>query len=178
MIDPSVPAGNSLKYIFMPNETKLQSACFGAGCFWGVEELFRQVPGVVETAVGFMGGTKKDPSYDNVCSEDTGHAEVVYLKYDPSKVSYEKLLKLFWDNHNPTTMNRQGPDYGSQYRSVIFFYTPEQEQVARASKSDLEVSDKYPNMIVTQIVPAEPFYRAEEYHQQYLKKRGVGTCHV
>ncbi len=162
----------------MENSIKSQEATFGAGCFWGVEELFRVIPGVVETAAGFMGGTKKNPSYENVCSDDTGHAEVVHITYDPSRVSYEQLLKLFWENHNPTTMNRQGPDYGSQYRSVIFFYTPEQEQVARASKEMMDKSGKFKNPIVTQIVPAEPFYRAEEYHQQYLHKRGLGTCHV
>ncbi len=162
----------------MDNSMKLQEATFGAGCFWGVEELFREVPGVVETAVGFMGGAMKKPSYENVCSNDTGHAEVVNIKYDPGKVTYEKLLGLFWDNHNPTTMNRQGPDVGDQYRSVIFYYSPEQAEAAKASKLALEKSEKFKNPVVTQIVPAEEFFRAEEYHQQYLHKRGLGTCHI
>ncbi len=151
-------------------------ATFGAGCFWGVEERFRQIPGVLETAVGYMGGTVKDPTYHQVCDDATGHAEVVHLSFDPSMVSYDQLLKVFWDNHNPTTLNRQGPDVGTQYRSVIFTYSDEQRARALVSKEELEASGKWKNPIVTVIVPAESFYRAEEYHQKYLLKNG-GVCH-
>ncbi|PTX49623.1 peptide-methionine (S)-S-oxide reductase [Melghirimyces profundicolus] len=153
-------------------------ATFGAGCFWGVEELFRKVDGVTSTAVGYMGGTKENPTYEEVCTNRTGHAEVVDLEYDPSVVSYEELLQIFWDNHNPTTLNRQGPDIGSQYRSVIFYHTPEQKEIAEKSKKELEASGKWKDPIVTQIEPAGPFYRAEEYHQRYLQKRGQSSCHI
>jgi peptide-methionine (S)-S-oxide reductase len=155
----------------------MEKATFGAGCFWGVEAAFMQVPGVIETAVGFMGGRTQNPSYKQVCYEDTGHAEVVHLTYDPSKVKYDQLLEVFWSNHDPTQLNRQGPDVGDQYRSVIFFHTPEQEAAARASKEWLEKSGRFRRSIVTQIVPATEFYRAEEYHQKYLQKRGMGACH-
>jgi peptide-methionine (S)-S-oxide reductase len=155
-----------------------QLATFGAGCFWGVEELYRKIPGVIETAVGYMGGTTERPTYEDVCSDSTGHAEVVQVIYDPEKVSYEKLLDLFWTNHNPTTMNRQGPDVGTQYRSAIFFHSPEQEQIAQRSKADLEASKKWSIPIVTEIVPAKTFWKAEEYHQQYLSKRGEASCHI
>ncbi len=157
---------------------EMQKASFGAGCFWGVEATFRRLPGVVSTQVGFMGGTLKNPSYKDVCIDRTGHAEVVEVTYDHSKVSYEELLKVFWENHDPTTLNRQGPDYGTQYRSVIFFQTPEQEAAARASKDQLERAGVYKRPIVTQIVPASEFWRAEEYHQQYLEKRGLAHCHI
>lgn len=160
------------------NDTNLQTATFGAGCFWGVEELYRKTPGVVETAVGYMGGNLENPTYEDVCDDSTGHAEVVQVKYDPEKVSYDDLLKLFWENHNPTTANQQGPDFGSQYRSVIFYHTPEQKAAAEASKEALQGSRRYERPIVTEIVPAAPFYRAEEYHQQYLAKRGLNTCHI
>lgn len=156
----------------MPTE----QAAFGAGCFWGVEELYRQIPGVLETAVGYMGGATENPTYEQVCNDATGHAEVVHLTFDPSTVSYEALLKLFWENHNPTTLNRQGPDFGTQYRSVIFTYSDAQRVQAEASKAALEASKKWRDPIVTEIVPALPFYRAEEYHQKYLLKNG-GTCH-
>jgi len=155
----------------------LQKATFGAGCFWGVEAEFRQLPkGVVSTAVGYEGGTMKNPTYRDVCTDRTGHAEVVEVEYDPEKVSYEDLLKVFWANHDPTTLNRQGPDVGTQYRSVIFYHTPEQQAAALASKEKLEKSGRYRRPIVTEIVPATSFYRAEDYHQQYLEKRGLSSC--
>jgi len=155
----------------------LQKATFGAGCFWGVEAEFRQLPkGVVSTAVGYEGGTMKNPTYRDVCTDRTGHAEVVEVEYDPEKVSYEDLLKVFWANHDPTTLNRQGPDVGTQYRSVIFYHTPEQQAAALASKEKLEKSGRYRRPIVTEVVPATSFYRAEEYHQQYLEKRGLSSC--
>jgi len=156
----------------------LAEATFGAGCFWGVEELFRKVDGVLSTAVGYMGGTKENPTYEEVCTDKTGHAEVVHLEYDPSVVSYERLLELFWENHNPTTLNRQGPDIGTQYRSVIFYHTPEQKESAEQSKQALEASGKWKDPIVTRIEPATTFYRAEEYHQRYLQKRGQSSCHI
>jgi len=155
----------------------LQKATFGAGCFWGVEAEFRQLPkGVVSTAVGYEGGTMKNPTYRDVCTDRTGHAEVVEVEYDPEKISYEDLLKVFWANHDPTTLNRQGPDVGTQYRSVIFYHTPEQQAAALASKEKLEKSGRYRRPIVTEIVPATSFYRAEHYHQQYLEKRGLSSC--
>ena len=155
----------------------LQKATFGAGCFWGVEAEFRQLPkGVVSTAVGYEGGTMKNPTYRDVCADRTGHAEVVEVEYDPEKISYEDLLKVFWANHDPTTLNRQGPDVGTQYRSVIFYHTPEQQVAALASKEKLEKSGRYRRPVVTEIVPATSFYRAEEYHQQYLEKRGLSSC--
>lgn len=153
-----------------------EQAAFGAGCFWGVEERYRQVPGVLETAVGYMGGTTENPSYEEVCNDTTGHAEVVHLTFDPAVVSYEALLKIFWENHNPTTLNRQGPDFGTQYRSVIFTYSDAQRTQAETSKAALEASKRWRDPIVTEIVPASSFYRAEEYHQKYLLKNG-GTCH-
>lgn len=153
-------------------------ATFGAGCFWGVEAAFREVPGVVSTAVGYEGGTLENPTYQDVCSDATGHAEVVRVEYDPSVVSYEDLLAVFWKIHDPTTPNRQGPDYGSQYRSVIFTDGPEQEAAARASAEEVDASGRYPRPVVTQIVPEAVFYWAEGYHQQYLEKRGLASCHV
>ena len=156
----------------------LQTAAFGAGCFWGVEETFRSTPGVKETAVGYMGGATENPSYQDVCSDKTGHAEVVRVKYDPSEVSYETLLNVFFENHNPTQFNRQGPDYGSQYRSVIFYYDEAQKKVAEASVAALESSGKYERKIVTQLVPEAPFWMAEDYHQQYLAKKGLSSCHL
>jgi peptide-methionine (S)-S-oxide reductase len=155
-----------------------QKATFGAGCFWGVEAAFRQIPGVTATAVGYMGGSKANPTYQDVCTDETGHAEVVEVQYDPSQVTYEQLLKVFWENHNPTTMNRQGPDIGSQYRSAIFVHSPEQESAAKASKEKLQASGKFSRPIVTEITPAKQFYRAEDYHQQYLEKRGLSHCSI
>lgn len=144
-------------------------ATFGAGCFWGVEETFRHVPGVLTTAVGYMGGTLEKPTYEDVCTDTTGHAEVVQVTFDPSQVTYAKLLTVFWESHDPTTLNRQGPDVGMQYRSVIFYHTPDQQKIAEHSKQA---------HFVTEIVPAEPFWRAEDYHQQYFAKRGGGQCHI
>lgn len=157
---------------------KLKKATFGMGCFWQSEEIFRLVDGVKSTAVGFMGGTVMNPSYERVCQGDTGHAEVVHLEFDPEEVSYEGLLAHFWDGHDPTQMNRQGPDVGEQYRSVIFYHTPEQKKAAEKSKKELAESGRYKKEIVTEIAPASEFYKAEEYHQQYLAKRGLSTCPV
>ncbi len=152
-------------------------ATFAAGCFWGVESVFRKVKGVEFTQVGYTGGTKENPSYKEVCTGNTGHAEAVELVFNPSVVSYSKLLELFWELHDPTTLNRQGPDVGTQYRSAIFYHDEDQRNLAIASKMELESSGKYNGEIVTQIVPAEPFYRAEEYHQQYFEKMGKeGGC--
>ncbi len=156
----------------------MEKATFGAGCFWGVEEAFRSVPGVVNTAVGYEGGSFPDPSYQDVCSDQTGHAEVVQVEFDPGRVSFRALLKVFWENHDPTTLNRQGPDVGTQYRSVIFFHSAEQEREALASLQERAASGDYKRPIVTQIVAAAPFYRAEEYHQRYLAKSGQKHCHL
>jgi len=156
----------------------MHKATFGAGCFWGVEAAFRQVQGVTATQVGYAGGTLPNPTYQDVCAGRTGHAEVVEVEYDSSEVSYEELLEVFWENHDPTTLNRQGPDVGTQYRSAIFFHTPEQEAAARASKERLENSGPYRRPIVTEITAASEFYRAEEYHQQYLEKRGLAHCNI
>jgi peptide-methionine (S)-S-oxide reductase len=155
----------------------MEKATFGAGCFWGVEEAFRQTPGVTSTAVGYAGGTLDNPTYEQVCSGRTGHAEVVQVEFDPAQVSYEQLLQVFWENHNPTQLNRQGPDIGTQYRSAIFYHSPEQKEVAEQSKQQLEASGQFNRPIVTQIEAASTFYRAEEYHQQYLAKRGARSCH-
>lgn len=162
------------------NETNrnLQLATFGAGCFWGVEETFRQAPGVKSATVGYLGGSMPNPTYRDVCTGRTGHAEVVQIEYDPSEVSYEELLELFWNNHNPTTLNRQGPDVGTQYRSAVFYHTPQQEAAAKESKTALERSGKWKKPIVTEITPASTFYKAEEYHQQYLRKHGLSSCHT
>jgi peptide-methionine (S)-S-oxide reductase len=154
----------------------MDKATFGAGCFWGVEAAFRQVKGVVSTAVGYSGGHFPDATYKDVCSGKTGHAEVVQVEYDPAQVSYDDLLKVFWENHNPTTLNRQGPDVGTQYRSAIYFHTPEQEAAARASKEKAQAHFK--SKIVTEITPASEFWRAEDYHQQYLEKRGLAHCSI
>jgi peptide-methionine (S)-S-oxide reductase len=156
----------------------MEKATFGAGCFWGVEAAFRQLKGVTGTAVGYMGGTLREPTYEDVCTDRTGHAEVVQVEFDPSQVSYDDLLRVFWDNHDPTTLNRQGPDVGKQYRSVIFFHSPQQEAAARASLDALTKSGKFKRPIVTEILPAQEFWRAEEYHQQYLEKRGLAHCHL
>ena len=155
-----------------------EKAIFGAGCFWGVESAFRAIKGVNEVISGYAGGHTRNPSYRDVCSGETGHAEVVQVEYDPSQVDYDELLDVFWNCHNPTTPNRQGPDIGSQYRSAIFFYTPEQEIAAKASREKLQQSGRWREPIVTEILPAAEFYPAEEYHQHYFEKRGVrGHCH-
>ncbi len=156
----------------------MEIATFGAGCFWGVEATFRQIPGVQETAVGYLGGTVPNPTYEDVCSDETGHAEVVQVTYDPSAVSYDKLLEVFWTSHDPTTLDRQGPDVGRQYRSAVFYHSPEQEAAARASKQRLEASGRFRRPIVTEITPASKFWRAEDHHQQYLEKRGLASCHI
>jgi len=153
-----------------------ETALFGAGCFWGIEEAFRQVEGVVETAVGYAGGATKNPDYRQVCSGTTGHAEVVRIEFDPSRVGYARLLDVFWEIHDPTTLNRQGPDVGSQYRSVIFVQSPEQKTTAESAKAKLDAARRFPRPLVTQIVPDAPFTRAEEYHQRYAEKHGGGSC--
>ena len=159
--------------------TILKKATFGAGCFWGVEALFRKVPGVVDAVSGYTGGTLVNPTYEDVCNSETGHAEAVEVTYDSEKVSYERLLEVFWMNHNPTTLNQQGPDCGSQYRSVIFYHDEEQKKLAEASKETLAQSGKWQKPIVTEITPAETFYKAEEYHQRYFEKLGIEpTCHI
>ena len=154
----------------------MKKATFGAGCFWGVEATFRRVPGVIDAAVGYSGGHTKDPTYQEVCTDRTGHAEVVQVDYDPARVSYEQLLEVFFMSHDPTQLNRQGPDIGTQYRSVIFYHDEEQKAEAEEFKARFESLGRYRRPIVTQIVPAASFYRAEEYHQQYLKKRGLDSC--
>jgi peptide-methionine (S)-S-oxide reductase len=156
----------------------MEKATFGAGCFWGVEETFRAIQGVTSTAVGYMGGTMPNPTYKDVCTDRTGHAEVVQVEYDPGQVSYDELLNVFWENHNPTQLNRQGPDVGRQYRSAVFYHSEDQKRAAEASKERLQQSGKFKQPIVTEIVPAADFWRAEEYHQQYLAKRGLSHCHV
>lgn len=160
------------------SDKPLQRATFAGGCFWGTESLFRETTGVVATAVGFTGGQVPNPTYEQVCHGDTGHAEAVDILFDPTRISYDNLLKLFWENHDPTTLNRQGPDIGDQYRSIIFVHSSEQKQSAQASKDTLIRSKVFPRPIVTVIEEAGPFYRAEEYHQQYFEKKGVApTCH-
>ncbi|MGH9717206.1 MAG: peptide-methionine (S)-S-oxide reductase MsrA [Candidatus Acidiferrales bacterium] len=156
----------------------MAKATFAAGCFWGVEDAFRQIKGVTSTAVGYTGGTKANPSYKEVCGGDTGHAEAVELEFDPEQVSYRELLAAFYQAHDPTQLNRQGPDFGAQYRSVVFYHDAEQESEAHAAKAALEKAGIFKRPIVTQIVPAGEFYRAEEYHQKYFEKQGVRACHT
>jgi peptide-methionine (S)-S-oxide reductase len=155
-----------------------ETATFGAGCFWGIEANFRRVPGVLDAVSGYSGGHMENPSYKDVCTDESGHAEVVQVTFDPAKVSYEKLLDTFWQMHDPTQVNRQGPDFGSQYRSAIFFHSPEQEAAAKKSKAALDAGGKFRRPIATEIRAAGPFYRAEEYHQRYLEKRGATSCHI
>src|SRR5205809_3099754 len=159
-------------------ELLMAKATFAAGCFWGVEATFRQLPGVISTRVGYTGGQHPNPTYKDVYTDRTGHAEAVEVEYDPAKVSYEQLLNVFWENHDPTQLNRQGPDVGAQYRSAIFFHSPAQEAAARASKARLEASGRFRRPIVTEITPASTFWRAEEYHQRYLEKRGLAHCRI
>src|SRR5437868_6016441 len=156
----------------------MEKATFGAGCFWGVEAEFRKLKGVTATAVGYAGGNLHKPTYQDVCSDRTGHAEVVDVQYDPRKISYDELLKVFWESHDPTTLNRQGPDVGTQYRSVIFFHSPEQRAAAIASKEAQQKSGQFQRPVVTEIAPAPEFYPAEDYHQQYLEKRGLASCKI
>ena len=160
------------------NTPAIETATFAAGCFWGVEAAFRQVKGVKATAVGFMGGAADNPSYEDVCYRDTGHAEAVQVEFDPAQISYEDLLDVFWDNHDPTQLNRQGPDVGDQYRTAIFYHSPEQQAAAIASKDRRDKSGAYRRPIVTEITPAPAFWKAEDYHQQYLEKRGLASCHI
>lgn len=157
---------------------KTEKAIFGAGCFWGVEELFRNIKGVKSATSGYAGGTMENPTYQQVCSHTTGHAEVVEVEFDPEEVTYEQLLDVFWANHDPTTRDRQGPDVGSQYRSVVFYFSPEQKAAAERKKEELDRSGKFRRPIVTQIEPAPEFYRAEEYHQRYLQKHGRTHCAI
>jgi len=154
----------------------MEKATFAAGCFWGVEAAFRQIEGVTDTQVGYTGGRFPNPTYRDVCSDSTGHAEAVEVAFDPERVSYEELLEAFWKMHDPTSPNRQGPDVGSQYRSAIFYHSPEQESAASASKGRVQARFRKP--IVTEIAPAPRFYRAEEYHQRYFEKQGVASCHI
>lgn len=158
--------------------TKYEMATFAAGCFWGVESLFKQVNGVLDTTVGYTGGTTPDPTYRQVCTGITGHAEAVLIKYDPGIVTYEELLSLFWRMHDPTTPDRQGPDVGTQYRSAIFYHNEEQRKAAERSKEGFDRSGVYADKAATQIVPASTFYEAEEYHQDYFEKHGGRSCHV
>ncbi len=156
----------------------MEKATFGAGCFWGVEHAFRQVDGVLDAVVGYMGGTLDNPTYKDVCTDRTGHAEVVQVEFDPSVVSYEELLEVFWKIHDPTQMNRQGPDFGTQYRSAIFYHSEEQKAKAAESKEKLQSMGTYKKPIVTEIAPVSTFYRAEEYHQRYFKKHGKHACGI
>lgn len=160
------------------DDSKYELATFAAGCFWGVESIFKQVKGVIETTVGYTGGTYPNPTYRDVCKGITGHAEAVIVKYDPRIVSYEELLSIFWRLHNPTTPNRQGPDVGTQYRSAIFYNDEAQRKAAEKSKEDFDRSGVYSNKAVTHIVPASTFYEAEDYHQDYFEKHGVRSCHT
>jgi peptide-methionine (S)-S-oxide reductase len=162
----------------MGGTSEMERATFGAGCFWGVEAVFRRVKGVRSTSVGYMGGPLENPTYEDVCTGQTGHAEVVEVVYDPSQVSYDDLLTVFWESHDPTTLNRQGPDIGTQYRSVIFYHNETQRASAKASKERLRRSGRYDGDIVTEVTPASQFYRAEDYHQKYLEKRGLASCAI
>lgn len=155
-----------------------EKATFGAGCFWGIEAAFRQVPGVVSTAVGYMGGSTDEPTYRQVCTGRTGHAEVVQVEYDPERLTYDDLLRIFWDNHDPTTRDRQGPDVGTQYRSAVFFHDTTQQEAATRSRDALEASRRFRRPVVTEITPAGELWMAEDYHQQYLEKRGLSTCRI
>jgi len=156
----------------------METAVFGAGCFWGVESFFREVPGVQDAVCGYAGGSVPNPTYKQVCNGNTGHAEVVEVTYDPAEVSYDRLLDVFFANHDPTTMNRQAPDVGSQYRSAVFAKTPEQEQIAKRKIEQLTQAGRFKRPIVTSVEPFRNFHRAEEYHQRYFEKHGMPSCHV
>ncbi|MBI3991060.1 MAG: bifunctional methionine sulfoxide reductase B/A protein [Candidatus Omnitrophica bacterium] len=167
----------SLKFVGS-KYVSLQKATFAAGCFWGVEESFRTLKGVISTKTGYTGGTLKNPTYKDVCAGKTGHAEAVEIEFDPNTITYNELLDVFWKIHDPTSLDRQGPDIGAQYRSALFFHNKDQEAAAKSSKENLEKSGKFKNEIVTQIAPAGEFYKAEEYHQQYLRKKGLTSCEI
>lgn len=171
---PSISAG------VKSEKGKLMSekATFAAGCFWGVEATFRQLKGVLSTRVGYIGGSVSNPSYKQVCTDTTGHAEAVEVTFDPALLNYNALLNVFWENHDPTQVNRQGPDHGSQYRTAIFYHSPEQQKLAEVSKRELDESRRFSRPIATNVVPATEFWPAEEYHQQYLEKRGLSSCHI
>ncbi len=169
---------NMNNHVIASEAITMNKATFAAGCFWGVEATFRQLPGVISTRVGYTGGQTENPTYKEVCTDRTGHAEAVEVDYDPAKIHYSDLLKVFWENHDPTQLNRQGPDWGTQYRSAIFYHSPEQLAEAQASKESLEKAHRYSKPIATLIVPAVEFYPAEDYHQQYLEKRGLASCHI
>lgn len=163
----------------MGDENMAELATFAAGCFWGIEAAFNQLPGVLKTRVGYAGGHHNNPTYELVCSDTTGHAEAVEVEYDPKKISYEQLLDVFWQIHDPTTLNRQGPDIGSQYRSIIFYRNPEQERLAKASRDEIDSSGRFKRDIVTEILPIAPFYEAEDYHQKYYEKHGLNaSCRI
>lgn len=162
----------------MATQESTQTAMFGAGCFWGVQAKFDNIPGVIATEVGYAGGETTKPTYKDVCTDETGHAEVVHITFDPAKVSYQQLVDAFFTLHDPTQLNRQGPDYGTQYRTVIFYYSPEQQKTAQDTIQRLTDAKKFPRPIVTQVVPAPEFWKAEDYHQKYLKKRGLDDCHL
>jgi len=156
----------------------METATFGAGCFWGVEDTFMQLDGVIKTTVGYLGGNLKNPSYKDVCTGATGHAEVVQIEFDPEIISYQELLDVFWKMHNPTSLNKQGPDIGTQYRSAIFYHSEAQKRMAEQSKSDLNAKGVYNRPIVTEITKTSTFYKAEDYHQKYLQKNGLSSCHL
>jgi peptide-methionine (S)-S-oxide reductase len=174
--DMAMEAGNPVGSADNKGESTMATATFAAGCFWGVEETFRNVEGVTSTTVGYTGGWAENPTYEQVCAKGTGHAEAVQVEYDTAKVSYDDLLEVFWNCHDPTTKNRQGPDVGAQYRSAIFYHSPGQQAAAEASKAKLDASGTHKDAVVTEIVPATTFWRAEDYHQQYLAKRGLSHC--
>jgi peptide-methionine (S)-S-oxide reductase len=179
MMDRSDDEATSLREGIMNKPAAFETATFAAGCFWGVESAFRAVPGVQDVVVGYTGGRTAHPSYEDVCTGTTGHAEAVEVTYDPTRVTFDDLIGVFFENHDPTTPNRQGPDLGEQYRSAIFFHTSEQERASRAKVEELTSAKRFRRPIVTQIAPAGPFYRAEEYHQRYFEKRGIApTCHM
>jgi len=169
-------SGEQLNDTAVRPEPKREKAIFAAGCFWGVEHVFRQVKGVTKTDVGFIGGKVENPTYRRVCKGDTGHAEAVRIVFDPSKVTYEYLLAVFWGCHNPTTLNRQGPDVGTQYRSAIFYVDDEQKKMAETTRKQIDRSGQYDKKVVTEITKAGKYYPASEYHQQYYEKRGGGGC--
>jgi peptide-methionine (S)-S-oxide reductase len=176
--DGAKPQGAPEQSTNSEGDKAMAEAMFGAGCFWSVEVVFRNTEGVLDVAVGYAGGHKENPTYEEVCRGNTGHAEVVHVKYDPEKVSYETLLETFWGCHDPTQLNRQGPDIGTQYRSAIYYYTPEQKEIAIASKKALNESGTLNRLTATEITAASTFWRAEEYHQRYLEKRGLATCRI